>query len=72
LEHAGIVVGEAFSDFGKLHAHVISGQQYQGEFCQPYFITFSDHTNVKFYQFSLLEVCILEGKRSDGFYHEID
>jgi predicted metalloenzyme YecM len=48
LEHVGIVVGDRFEDFGKFYAHVISGQQDQGEFCQPYFITFPDHTNVKF------------------------
>jgi predicted metalloenzyme YecM len=72
LEHVGIVIGESFSDFGKLHAHNISGQQDQGEFCQPYFITFPDHTNVKFYRYSLQKVCILEGKHFDGFYHEFN
>jgi predicted metalloenzyme YecM len=61
LEHVGIVVGENFSDFGKLYSHHFSGQQDQGEFCQPYFITFPDHTNVKFYRYSLQKVCILEG-----------
>jgi predicted metalloenzyme YecM len=70
LEHVGIVVGEEFSDFGKLYAHIFSGQQDQGEFCQPYFITFPDHTNVKFYRYSLQKVCILEGKHFDGFHHE--
>ena len=72
LEHIGIVVGEEFADFGKLHAHKFTGQQDQGEFSQPYFITFPDHTNVKFYRYSLQKVCLLEGKRFDGFYHEIN
>jgi predicted metalloenzyme YecM len=72
LEHIGIVIGEAFADFGKLHAHDFTGQQDQGEFCQPYFITFPDHTNVKFYRYSLQQVCVLEGKRFDGFYHELN
>ena len=72
LEHIGIVIGEAFADFGKLHTHDITGQQVQSEFCQPYFITFSDHTNAKFYRYSLQQVCILEGKRFDGFYHELN
>ncbi len=72
LEHVGIVVGEAFSAFGKSHSHKFAGQQDQGEFSQPYFITFPDHTNVKFYRYSLQKVCILEGKHFDGFYHEID
>lgn len=72
LEHVGIVVGEDFKAFGKSHSHKFTGQQDQGEFCQPYFITFPDHTNVKFYRYSLQKVCILEGKNFDGFYHEID
>lgn len=72
LEHIGIVIGEAFADFGKLHAHDFTGQQYQSEICQPYFITFPDHTHVKFYRYSLQQVCVAEGKRFDGFYHELD
>jgi hypothetical protein len=72
LEHIGIVVGQTFSDFGKLHAHIFTGQQNQSPVCQPYFITFPDHTNVKFYLYSLQEVCIMEGKRFDDFYHVID
>jgi len=71
-EHVGIVIGETFTDFGKLHSRKFSGQQDQSEFCQPYFITFPDHTNVKFYRYSLQKVCILEGKHFDGFYHEIN
>jgi len=71
LEHVGIVIGESFADFGKLHLHKFTGQQDQGQFCQPYFITFPDHTNVKFYRYSLQKVCILEGKYFNGFYHEV-
>ena len=72
LEHVGIVVGEGFAAFGELHSRKFTGQQDQSEFCQPYFITFPDHTNVKFYLYSLQQVCILEGKLFDGFYHVID
>ena len=72
LEHVGIVVGENFEEFGQLHQHTFTGQQDQGPFCQPYFITFPDHTNVKFYRYSLQDVCVLEGKRFDDFYHVID
>jgi predicted metalloenzyme YecM len=72
LEHVGIVIGETLADFAKLHAHNLTGQQNQGEFSQPYFITFPDHTNVKFYRYSLQKVCVLEGKHFDGFYHEIN
>ena len=72
LEHVGIVIGETFADFGKTYAHLFTGQQDQGPFCQPYFITFPDNTNVKFYQRSLHDVCVLEGKRFDGFYHVME
>lgn len=44
----------------------------QGPFCQPYFITFPDHTKVKFYLYALQAVCLLEGKRCNGFQHEIN
>lgn len=71
LEHIGIVIGETFAAFGELHSHKFTGQQYQAEYCQPYFITFPDHTNVKFYRYGLQQVCILEGRQFDGFYHEI-
>jgi hypothetical protein len=72
----GIVIGETFAEFGKAYAHVLTGQQDQNEsdpdgntysFRQPYFITFSDYSAVKFYQLSLQDICILEGKRFDGF-----
>jgi predicted metalloenzyme YecM len=72
LEHFGIVIGETFANFGKLHGHKFTGQQDQGEYCQPYFITFPDYTNVKFYRYSLRQVCVREGRHFDGFYHEID
>ena len=72
LEHVGIVVGESFEEFGNLHSQAFTGQQDQGPFCQPYFITFPDHTNVKFYRYSLRDVCVLEGKRFDDFHHVID
>ncbi|MBI4928906.1 MAG: VOC family protein [Anaerolineae bacterium] len=71
LEHVGIVIGESFDDFARLHAGKFTGQQDQGPFCQPYYIAFPDHTNVKFYRYSLKKVCVLEGKRFDGFHHEV-
>lgn len=70
-EHVGIVIREAFADFAQLPSVKFTGQQDQGEFCQPYFITFPDYTNVKFYRYSLQHVCVLEGKRFDGFYHKL-
>ena len=71
LEHVGIVLGEAFAEFGEKYAQHFTGQQNQGPFCQPYFITFPDHSNVKFYEISLQDVCTQEGKRFDGFYHVV-
>lgn len=72
LEHVGFVVGAGFDAFGVAHAAVLTGQQNQSPVCQPYFITFADHTNVKFYRYGLQAVCELEGKRFDGFYHAIN
>jgi predicted metalloenzyme YecM len=72
LEHVGIVIGETFADFAQTYAHLFTGQQDQGPLCQPYFITFPDNTNVKFYRCSLQDVCVLEGKRFDGFYHVME
>ena len=72
LEHVGIVIGDAFEEFGRRHARQFTGQQDQGPFCQPFYITFPDHTNVKFYRLSLQQVCILEGKRFDGFTHAVE
>lgn len=72
LEHIGITIGETFADFGELHSHNFTGQQDQGEFCRPYFITFADYTNAKFYRYSLQKVCLLEGKLFNGFCHEIN
>jgi hypothetical protein len=67
LEHVGVVVGEPFADFAETFVHLFTGQQDQGPFCQPYFITFPDNTTVKFYERSLGDVCVLEARRVDGF-----
>lgn len=71
-EHIGIVIGETFADFGKAHAQQFTGQQDQGPYCQPYFIAFPDQTSVKFYRVGMHDVCILEGRRFDGYHHEIE
>ena len=71
-EHVGLVIGETFTDFGRTHAQKFTGQQDQGPYCQPYFITFPDQTSVKFYRVGMHEVCILEGRQFDGYHHEID
>lgn len=72
LEHTGVVIGEAVDEFAKKHRAALTGQQFQNEFCEPYFITFENHTNVKFYRYSLGDVMIMQGHRFDGFYHVDD
>ena len=72
LEHVGIVLGERVNEFARKHMDLLTGQQSQSEFCQPYFISFRDHTNVKFYRYSLMDVCLKEGHFFDGFYHVED
>ena len=69
LEHIGIVLGDDVDAFANEHREALSGQQHQSAVCEPYFIKFDDHTSVKFYRYSLQDVCIREGQRFDGFYH---
>ena len=72
LEHTGVVIGESVDEFAARHRSALSGQQFQSEHCEPYYLTFDDHTNVKFYRYSLLDVVVMEGHRFDGFYHVDD
>ncbi len=71
LEHTGVVVGSGVDDFSRLHRPVLTGQQFQSEECEPYYITFfDDFSMVKFYQMSLLEICKRQqGLSYDGFSH---
>jgi hypothetical protein len=49
----------------------LTGQQFQSEECEPYYITFfEDFTMVKFYRSALLELCESQHGRSyEGFSH---
>lgn len=71
LEHLGVVVGESVDEFSRKHRPVLTGQQYQSEECEPYYITFfEDFTMVKFYQMSLLDICRRQrGLPYEGFSH---
>lgn len=69
LEHVGLVLGDRVDQFAVRHREVLSGQQHQSEVCEPYFIKFDDDTTVKFYRYSLKDVCEREGQRFDGIYH---
>ena len=72
LEHVGIVIGEGIDEFARVHRSNLSGQQFQGPLCEPYYVSFEDHTHVKFYRESLMDVCIQEGQTFEGFTHASD
>ncbi len=73
LEHTGVVIGEAVDKFSIDHRARLTGQQFQSPDCEPYYVRFHDnHTMVKFYRYSLMDVCVKEGQRFDGFYHAAD
>jgi len=71
LEHVGVVIGDSVDEFSHKHRAELTGQQFQSELCQPYYVTFfEDFTMVKFYRIPLLEVCERElGRRYEGFSH---
>lgn len=69
LEHLGFGVGSDHEAFRERHADVICGQQDQGPFDQPLFISLDAGRMDKFHQRSPHEVTELEGRRFDGFYH---
>ena len=71
LEHVGVVIGDSVDEFSRMHRAELTGQQFQSELCQPYYVTFfEDFTMVKFYRIPLLEVCERElGRRYEGFFH---
>jgi predicted metalloenzyme YecM len=71
LEHVGVVIGDSVDEFSQKHRAELTGQQFQSELCQPYYVTFfEDFTMVKFYRIPLLEVCERElGRRYEGFFH---
>ncbi|MFC8277068.1 VOC family protein [Streptomyces sp. NPDC057271] len=69
LEHVGYVVGDGVDAFGRLHHEELTGQQFQGPVNSPYYALFPDYTHVKFYRWSLGEVCIREGNSFRGFSH---
>jgi predicted metalloenzyme YecM len=72
LEHIGFVVGDDVDDFSRRHRNVLTGQQFQSPICEPYYVLFPDYTHVKFYRWSLAEVCKREGNAIDGFRHATD
>lgn len=62
LEHVGVVIGETFDDFAREQKDRFTGQQDQGPFCQPVYITFDNDRTIKFYRYSLKDVVEKEGR----------
>lgn len=71
MEHFGVVIGNSVDEFSRIHRPALTGQQFQSEECEPYYVTFfEDFTMVKFYRKSLLEICESQHGRSyEGFSH---
>ena len=69
MEHFGVVVGEEVDAFSRRHRAALTGQQFQNEWNEPYYILFEDFTHVKFHRRSLRAAVELEGRTFDGFYH---
>ncbi|HEX2140601.1 MAG TPA: VOC family protein [Woeseiaceae bacterium] len=62
LEHLGVVIGDSFDEFTREHRNRFTGQQDQGPYCQPAYITFGNGRTVKFYRHSLQDVVAMEGR----------
>ena len=72
LEHLGVVVGDEVDAFSREHRAVLTGQQFQSAYVDPYYILFEDFTHVKFYRRSFFDVVADEGAPFDGFVHVDD
>ena len=65
-----MVVGEDVDAFSREHRAALTGQQFQSTDCEPYYVLFEDFTHVKFYRWSLYDVCLREeGVTFVGFVH---
>jgi len=56
LEHLGVVVGEEFDEFSRVHRAALTGQQFQSPDVEPVYVLFEDFTHVKFYRRSFFDV----------------
>lgn len=69
MEHFGVVIGDDVDAFSRQHRAVLTGQQFQNEWNEPYYILFEDFTHVKFHRRSLRAVVELQGGTFDGINH---
>src|SRR5215467_3531293 len=72
LEHLGVVVGEDFDGFSRVHRAALTGQQFQSATVDPVYIRFEDFTHVKFYRRSFIEVAEAAVGGFEGFTHVDD
>jgi predicted metalloenzyme YecM len=72
LEHLGVVVGEEFDEFSRVHRTVLTGQQFQSLDVDPVYVLFEDFTHVKFYRRSFFDVVEDEEGRFEVFTHVDD
>jgi predicted metalloenzyme YecM len=69
MEHFGVVIGEEVDAFSRKHRAALTGQQFQNEWNEPYYILFEDFTHVKFHRHPLREVVERQGGTFDGIHH---
>lgn len=69
LEHLGVVVGEEFDKFSRVHREVLTGQQFQSATVDPVYVLLEDFTHVKFYRRSFFDVVEEEQGGFEGFNH---
>jgi predicted metalloenzyme YecM len=72
LEHLGVVVGEEFDEFSRVHRDTLTGQQFQSSKVDPVYVLFEDFTHVKFYRRSFFDVVEDAIGGFDGFVHVDD
>ncbi len=72
LEHLGVVVGEEFEQFSRVHRAVLTGQQFQAPDIEPVYVLLEDFTHVKFYRRSFFDVVDEEVGGIEGFRHVED
>ena len=69
LEHLGVVVGEGFDEFSRVHRAALTGQQFQSDGVDPVYVLFEDFTHVKFYRRSFFDVVEDAEGPFEGFSH---
>ena len=66
MEHFGVVIGEEVDAFSRRHRAALTGQQFQNEWNEPYYVLYEGFTHVKSHRRSLRAVDELQGGPFDG------